>query len=421
LATMGKKGATNNVTHEPQHLWPRIEQLSRAAMRITAVQELDKVLQEVVDSAREVIGARYAALGILNEDRSGLGEFVASGMSADEFQKIGAFPEGKGVLGLLIKDPKPMRVADLSRHPDARGFPLHHPGMRSFLGVPIRGRQGPIGNLYLAEKAGAPEFSEEDEAVAVMLAGHAAVAVENARLLDKMARLLAELRTMQASRERFFAMINHELRNALTAVYGWADLWLRKTADDPPRAAIEVHESAEQTLMLLEDLLQLSRLEADRLLPVVQDADARVIVQDAIRAVQPAAERKGVRITTTGVDESIECRTDAQRVRQILINLLTNAVRHSPADEEIRVEVRSREEDMRFDVVDHGEGIAAEEQATIFEAFERGKHERERGTGLGLALSRQLARLLGGELRVESQLGHGARFLLELPRRSAAS
>jgi signal transduction histidine kinase len=408
-------------TDDSGRIWSRIEQLSRAAMRITAEHDLERVLQEVTDSARDVIGARYAALALLDPKGKGLSKFITSGITPETHERIGSVPDGRGILGLLITDPRPVRVSNLSHDPRATGFPTHHPEMKSFLGVPILGREHPIGNLYLTEKADAPEFTEEDEAVAVMLAGHAAVAVENARLYEQASRLLAELKSMQRSRDRFYAMINHELRNALTATYGWADLWLRKSADRPPREAIEVYESAEQTLTLLEDLLQLSRLDADKLSPQIQDADAVAVVRDAIRSVEPAAKRKNVDIETIGKLDEIACRTDPQRVRQILINLLTNAVRHSPEKESISVDIRANSTSMRFDVVDRGEGIAAEEQAAIFEAFERGREQKERGTGLGLTLSRQLARLLGGDLSVESRQGHGARFIVKLPRYSESS
>ena len=402
-------------------IWSRIEQLSRAAIRITAERDLERLLQRVADSARDVIGSEYAALAILAPKGMGVAAFVASGLTPELHTEIGSPPSGKGVLGVLIADPRPLRVADLSQHPAASGFPANHPPMKSFLGVPILGRAHPIGNLYLTEKTGGPEFTEEDEAVAVMLAGHAAVAVENARIHEQEAHLLGELKGMQRSRERFYAMINHELRNALTATYGWADLWLRKAGDESPREAVEVYESAEQTLTLLEDLLQLSRLDADKLHPVVQESDAQHVVRHAVRSVEPAATRKNVAIETTGIDSEITCRTDPHRVRQILINLLTNAVRHSPENELISVDVRLDDKSMRFDIVDRGDGISAEDQAAIFEAFEQGREQKERGTGLGLALSRQLARLLGGDLGVESRPGYGARFILRLPRYSRGS
>lgn len=393
----------------------RLERLVRAGVRITAERTLERVLQEVADSARDVIGARYAALGVLNADRTGLARFVTSGVTAEQHARIGKLPAGKGILGLLIADPKPLRLADLSRHPAAYGFPPHHPPMRAFLGVPILGRDGTLGNLYLTEKVDAPEFTEEDEQIAVMLAAQAAVAVENARLYEETARLLEERRELQASRDRFFAMINHEMRNALTGVYGWAELLLRKMGPDPPRAALEVHESAERTLRMLNDLLDLSRLDAAKLRPVIREVDACAVVREAVGTVEPTAAAREVRIETCGPEKTIPCRTDAQRVRQILVNLLTNAIRHSPEGATVQVDVRSDDSRIAFEVVDYGEGMTAEQQEMIFEAFQRGEGEREWGTGLGLTLSRQLARLLGGDLRVRSHPGHGAHFTLELP------
>src|SRR3972149_2449384 len=388
----------------PEHLQPRLEQLIRAGIRINAERELQRVLQEVADAAREVIGARYAALGVLNAEGTGLSTFVASGLTPEEQARIGPLPQGKGVLGLLIRDPKPLRL------------PATPPPMRSFRGVPVRGRRGPIGNLYLAEKAGTAEFTGEDETIAVMLAAQAAGAVENARLNEEAQRLLGEVRAMQKSRDRFYAMINHELRNALTAVYGWADLLSRRGAEGLPRAAVEVYESAERTLTLLNDLLDLSRLDASRLQPIVRETDARDIVGEAIQAVLPAAEARGIRLETGPADGAIACRTDPVRVRQIVINLLTNAVRHSPAGEAVIVELRDSDAHVRIDVVDRGEGLTAEEQEVIFDAFMRAGAQDQRGTGLGLTLSPQSARLLGGDLRLRSQAGAGARFILEIAR-----
>ena len=194
--------------------------------------------------------------------------------------------------------------------------------MRSFLGVPVIGRNGSIGNLYFTEKAGAAEFTSEDEAAAKMLAAEVAVAVESARLL-------AELRDLHVSRDRFYAMVNHELRNALTGVYGWAEMFVRKFGDDPPRAAIETMESAEYAIEMLNDLLDLSRLDADKIELQVTKADARGIVNDAVKTVRPLADEAGVTFQVRGVDEAVPCRTDGVRVRQILINLLRNAIRHS--------------------------------------------------------------------------------------------
>jgi signal transduction histidine kinase len=337
-------------------------------------------------------------------------------MTPEQEARLKSHPTGEGLLGQLIREPKPLRLRDLREHPMAKGFPEGHLPMTSFLGVPISGPNGPVGNLYLTEKVDTEEFTAEDETFAIMFAAHAAVAVENARYHADREDLMAELRRLHASRERFFAMTNHELRNALTAVAGWTELWIRKTAPSTPRAALEVQDSAERALTLLEDLLDLSRLDADKLEPTVQEMDAWLVVREAVATVEPAADRKDVRIIIDGPDGPTTMDSDPQRIRQILINLLTNAVRHSPQDETINVAVRTHDTEVQFEVVDRGEGIDPDQQAIIFEAFERAGRQKERGTGLGLALSRKLARLLGGDLRVESTAGQGARFILRLPR-----
>jgi signal transduction histidine kinase len=393
----------------------RLRRLVEAGIRINAERSLDGVLQMVVDAAREVIGARYAALGVLDATGAELGRFVTSGIAREAREQMGVPPTGKGVLGLLLTDPRPVRVANVSAHPRAAGFPPNHPRMTSFLGVPVVGRKGVIGNLYVTEKLGGPEFTVEDESIATLLAASAAVALDNTTLYEESQRLLHEVQAVQASRDRFFAMINHEVRNALTAVYGWSDLLIRKLGDEPPRAAREVFESAERALTLLNDMLDLSRLEADRLRPTIRAADARTLVRDAVASLEPAAAHRAVRLHTEGLDADAPCETDPQRVRQILINLLSNAVRHSPPEDTVQVVLAADARRLRFDVIDRGPGIAASEQARIFEAFQRATSD-ERGTGLGLTLSRQLAILLGGDLRVISEVGVGSTFTLEIPR-----
>jgi signal transduction histidine kinase len=403
---------------DPSAARPGEEPLRRlvdASLRINAEHSLDGVLQTVVDCAREVVGASYAALGVVDLSGTELSRFVTSGIGPDLAARIGRLPSGKGVLGLLLADPHPIRVANIASHPKAHGFPPGHPPMRSFLGVPVRGRKGVIGNLYLTDKLDAEVFSDEDEAVAILLAAAAAVALDNAALYEESQRLLHEVRAVQGSRDRFFAMINHEVRNALTAVYGWSDLLLRKLGDDPPRAAREVLESAERALTLLNDLLDLSRLEADRLRPSIRGADARALVRDALANVEPAAAQRAIQLDVVGAEHEIPCETDPQRVRQVLINLLSNAVRFSPETGTVRVVVQADDRRLQFDVVDRGPGIAGPEQSRIFEAFQRAGTD-DRGTGLGLTLSRQLAVLLGGDLRLLSEVGVGSTFTLELPR-----
>jgi signal transduction histidine kinase len=154
------------------------------------VSELDteSVLQRILDEAREITGARYVALGVLNEQRTELERFLTSGIAPEARRAIGEPPRGRGVLGVLIDDPQPLRLPDVGSHPQSFGFPANHPPMKSFLGVPVLIRGQAWGNLYLTEKAEGSEFTEEDEEAVVVLAQWAATAIENARLYENSER-----------------------------------------------------------------------------------------------------------------------------------------------------------------------------------------------------------------------------------------
>ena len=143
--------------------------------------DLESVLQELLEVARELTGARYAAIGILDEERSGLSNFHAIGIDDETREAIGELPKGRGVLGLLVGEERPLRLDDVGAHPRSFGFPAGHPPMRSFLGVPILIRDQAWGNLYLTEK-GDGHFTESDEEAAVVLAEWAAIAIENAHV-----------------------------------------------------------------------------------------------------------------------------------------------------------------------------------------------------------------------------------------------
>ena len=394
----------------------RFGALFSAGVSILSEHSLDTVLQQVVDTAREVVGARYAALGVLNDEGTGLVQFVTSGITPAERARIGDLPHGRGLLGKVIRERQPVRSADLTRHPEHAGFPPHHPAMTSFLGVPIVARSHVHGNLYLTDKVGGAEFSAEDEEVAVLLAAQAALAVENARLLESSEQLLAQVKEMQRQRDLFFAMMNHELRNALTGVYGWAErLVRRRGAEASPRAAQEVFEAAERTITLLNNFLDLTRLDAGKMRPVWRELEVRVTVERALAGMQPVAEVKGVALETRFTDGPPTMRSDPVRLEQILVNLLSNAVRHSPEGGTITLSVERDTTQLRFRVADQGPGVPAELQAKIFEPFERYDPTSGVGTGLGLPVSRRLAEVMGGHLTLESDGSKGSTFVLALP------
>ena len=394
----------------------RLRRLEVATAALITDVSLEAVLQRVVQVAAEVIEARYAAIGVIGPDGKLLENFVTHGIDPELNGRIGAPPNGHGVLGLVIKEAKPIRLPDLAAHPSSYGFPPNHPPMHSFLGVPIIGRRGVFGNLYVTEKIGGQEFTEEDEDIAILLAVNAAAAVENARHHEESARLLDEVQQLHRMRERFFAMVNHELRNALAAVYGWSEMLVRKR--DPttvPRAAFEVLGSAEHAIHLINDLLDLSRLDEDRLKPVIRMVEPSGMAKRAMLRETPAADQRGITLELELSPDLPNCATDVNRVEQILINLLGNAIKYTPERSVVRVSITSRDGRVAYDVEDEGPGVAPSEVERIFDIYvSRGEGE-SRGIGLGLPLSRRLARLLGGELRAVSTPGKGGHFVLEIP------
>ncbi|MGZ6643692.1 MAG: GAF domain-containing protein, partial [Solirubrobacteraceae bacterium] len=160
----------------------RLARLIEVGRSLLSELDLDVVLDQVLETARELTGARYAALGILDDERRELSQFIARGLDEETRSAIGDLPRGRGILGVLIDDPQPLRLSNVGGHPRSYGFPPGHPPMRSFLGVPITIRGQAWGNLYLTEKADGEEFTADDEHAVIVLADWAAIAIDNARL-----------------------------------------------------------------------------------------------------------------------------------------------------------------------------------------------------------------------------------------------
>jgi len=175
-------------------------QLDRATRAIAGELDLDRVLQLIVDGVRELVGAQYAALGIV--DVTGrIERFITSGISDALRRSIGPLPEGHGLLGTIIRDGVTLRIPDISKHPDSYGFPPNHPPMHSLLGVPIRVGRATVGNFYLTEKQGASAFSDDDEELVEMFALHAGIAIQNARLLLEVQKLAIVDERLRISRD----------------------------------------------------------------------------------------------------------------------------------------------------------------------------------------------------------------------------
>ena len=227
--------------HDPD----RLRDLLDAVLGINSDLSLPHVLRHIVEAAVKVIGARYGALGVLSERGDFLSEFVNVGIPPEDVAAIGHLPDGHGILGLLILDARPLRLADLNRHPESYGFPAHHPPMRSFLGVPISVRGQVFGNLYLTEKQSAAEFSDEDEGLAIALARATGVAIENARLHARVRDL-----TLVEDRERIAADLHDTVIQRLFATGLSLQSTIRRIS--PP----EVAQRVETAITDLDDTIR---------------------------------------------------------------------------------------------------------------------------------------------------------------------
>ena len=174
----------------------RLRVLVDAGIALSSELSLDALLQRIVETAAQLTGARYAALGVIDRSGQALERFLTTGIDADTHAAIGDLPHGRGILGVLIREAETLRLHDLADDPRSVGFPRHHPPMRTFLGVPIVLRGVAYGNLYLTEKEGGEDFTEEDEELTQLLAAQAAVAIENARLYESSTRWLGQLESL---------------------------------------------------------------------------------------------------------------------------------------------------------------------------------------------------------------------------------
>jgi signal transduction histidine kinase len=224
----------------------RLRILVNAGIALSSELSLDALLQRLVDTAAELTGARYAAIGVIDKTGQTLERFLTSGLDEEARAAIGELPHGRGILGVLIRDAKPLRLEDLSRDPRSVGFPPEHPPMTTFLGVPIVLRGVAYGNLYLTEKRGGGAFTPEDQELTQLLAAQAAVAIENARLYESSTRWLRQLEslneignalTSEVELEPLLAIIARNLRELVDARLVLIALpdpggWLRVAAAD---------------------------------------------------------------------------------------------------------------------------------------------------------------------------------------------
>lgn len=371
----------------------QLKALLDAVLVIESDLDLTSLLRRIVTVATDLAGARYGALGVLDEDRVGLSEFVYAGVGPETAERIGRLPEGRGILGLLILDPHPIRLKDLAMHPDSVGVPPGHPPMRSFLGVPIRVRGAVYGNLYLTEKQGADEFSEADEQLVSVLARAAGIAIDKARLHTQLSEL-----SLAEDRERIARDLHDTVIQRVFAV-GLSLQALVRRAGDP--AFVERLQTA---IADLDETIRQVRTTIFALEPLPTSegglrAEALAVCAHSARSLgfNPEVSFEG---SLDGLPRNV-----ATEVLATLREALSNVARHAKA-QRVEVVLAASASEVGLAVVDDGVGIPPELADPRAESTAGGR---------GLSNMRERAQALRGSFSVQRRERGGTRLDWRVP------
>ncbi len=403
---------------ECDHLRQRAEEseaLHTLGLATNRSLDLDEVLALVARFARTLLGAHYATVSTVQNDRVEQVAVIGLHQHSD--------PPGDDTLAARVVElGKPVRVGGPEAACAPTDFPLHvQQGMVVGLGVPLTLFGDTFGALVVGYRR-PYEVSARDIRLAISVATHAAVAIGNARLHERVEQRSAELADAYAqldnatrAKERFYNAVSHDLRTPVGAIKGYSELLLDGLAGElPDRAQRFVENSAraaETLLALLNDLLDFAKLQANRMEVELEPTSLRSVIDDAVLSIRPQADGKKLQVIEPE-NTDLDLVTDARRLRQILVNLLSNAVKFTD-EGAIGIRIVRVPSWVELQVFDSGPGIRPEDRARIFQEFEQVRGSA--GTGLGLPICANLATLLGGTLRLESELGTGSQFILRLP------
>jgi signal transduction histidine kinase len=366
-----------------------VEALSDAIGAIAGVLELEEVLQLIVDRVRALVGARYAALGILAEDRRHIERFITSGITPEQRRRLGPLPEGHGLLGLIITEGRSLRIPDIAAHPASYGFPPHHPPMTSLLGVPVRLKNRTIGNLYLTDKVAAAEFSEDDQGLIELFALHAGIAIENARLHEAVQHL-----AVVDERERIGKDLHDGIIQTLYAISLSLEDVPELIDDDGVEALARVDRAIDSLNSAIADLRQFVVGLRPELIDRTDFVGLLAALVDQVR------QNQVIEVDLELPDGAISLAPHARsELLQIAREALSNVARHAQAST-ARVSLRAEDGQARLAVSDDGVGFDPAITAP------RDHH--------GLGNMRDRATALGGVLEVESDRS-GTTIIVRVP------
>jgi signal transduction histidine kinase len=371
--------------------------LHSAGLDVAAELSLEVVLNKVVEQARNLVGAKYGALSVIDRDGN-IQEFITSGISSEERAAIGPPPVGHGVLGVVLRGGQRLRLRDVSQHPHSSGFPPNHPVMRSLLAVPVTCKSPFLGNIYLSEKTNAAQFTADDEETLERFAVQAAIAIDNAHLHAQ----AAEIAT---ARERL--RIAHEMHDGLAQVLGYVNTKVQAakmylTRGKPDEASTQLEELAVSARQAYVDVRE--SIVGLRTLP----GSNRSLEEVLGEFLQQWRDQSGIS-TELNIDPGLRLPTSVElQIVRIIQESLTNARKHARATV-VRVDVHSRDGQLTVSISDNGVGFNPE-------ATSRGEFPK-----FGLTTMRERASSIQGALDITSTPGGGTTVRFTMPLTTATA
>jgi PAS domain S-box-containing protein len=398
------------------------EKLNQVGSTVTSALDIESVVQAVTDAATDVTNAEFGAFfsrGSVRDGREGYELRALSGASVEGFSKLPR-PGATALLGPTFRGESVIRVEDVTRDPryglsePFHGVPNGHVAVRSYLATPVRARSGEVLGALLFGHSRPGMFTAQHERLIVGISSWASLALENARLY---------VGVQEASRlkDEFLATLSHELRTPLNAILGYARM-IRAglmTGEKQTRAVETIERNATSLTQIVEDVLDVSRIISGKIRLNVQPVDLSQVVREALEAVMPAANAKGVRVETVIDPRAAPISADPERLQQVIWNLAANAVKFTSRGGTVQVRLERVDSHVDIIVSDTGIGIRPEFLPHVFERFRQADSgtTRERGgLGLGLAIARHFVEMHGGTISVSSDgENKGSTFGIQLP------
>jgi signal transduction histidine kinase len=405
----------------------KLTALGEVSRAVSSTLDVETVLDMIVSRASQLAGAAGCSIYEYDEAAEQF-ELRATHHYDTEFvEALRGSPlrKGEGLMGRAAEMREPVQVSDITQpgaYQSSVRDTLIRFGYRALLSVPLLREDQIIGSLSFNRKEPG-EFPPEVIDVLKTFATQSALAIQNARLFREIADKSRQLEAVSRHKSEFLANMSHELRTPLNAIIGFSEVLAEKMFGDVNDKQAEylqdILESGRHLLSLINDILDLSKIEAGHMELEAAGFHLPSAIDNALTLVRERATRRGITLGST-IDERLGLiRGDERKVKQVLLNLLSNALKFTPESGRIDVGAALRGELAEVSVADTGIGIAPADQETVFEEFRQvgAAEKRAEGTGLGLALSRKFVELHGGKIWVRSELGHGSTFTFTLPLR----